>query len=87
MKVAFAGTFAVRLAERVRAHLAVPCDITLIPDEARVVDHLPEADVLVTPHVAGWTEGMLDARARLIAENIERAARGEPPLNLIPPAA
>ncbi|MBI2217942.1 MAG: hypothetical protein HYU51_11640 [Candidatus Rokubacteria bacterium] len=41
-------------------------------------------NVLMTPHVSGWTEGMLDARAKLIAENIERAARGEPPLNLIP---
>lgn len=45
------------------------------------------ANVLMTPHVAGWTEGMLDARARLIAENIRRASAGEPPLNLIPPAA
>jgi phosphoglycerate dehydrogenase-like enzyme len=41
------------------------------------------ANVLMTPHVSGWTEGMLEARARLIAENIERTARGEPPLNLI----
>lgn len=38
-------------------------------------------NVLMTPHVSGWTEGMLDARARLIAENVARAARGEPPLN------
>ena len=41
-------------------------------------------NVLMTPHVAGWTEGTLEARAKLIAENIGRAARGEPPLNLIP---
>ena len=41
------------------------------------------ANVLMTPHVSGWTEGMLEARAKLIAENIERTARGEPPLNLI----
>jgi phosphoglycerate dehydrogenase-like enzyme len=40
-------------------------------------------NVLMTPHVSGWTEGMLDARATLIATNIERIARGEPPLNLI----
>jgi phosphoglycerate dehydrogenase-like enzyme len=40
-------------------------------------------NVLMTPHVSGWTEGMLEARARLIAENIERTARGEPPLNLV----
>jgi phosphoglycerate dehydrogenase-like enzyme len=40
-------------------------------------------NVLMTPHVSGWTEGMLEARATLIAENIARTARGEPPLNLI----
>ncbi|MGO8918647.1 MAG: 2-hydroxyacid dehydrogenase [Stellaceae bacterium] len=42
-------------------------------------------NVLMTPHVSGWTQGMLDARSKLIAENIDRAARGEPPLNLIAP--
>jgi phosphoglycerate dehydrogenase-like enzyme len=42
-------------------------------------------NVLMTPHVAGWTEGTLDARARLIAENVARVARDEAPLNLIPP--
>jgi len=41
------------------------------------------SNVLMTPHVSGWTEGMLEARAKVIAENIQRAARGEPPLNLI----
>jgi phosphoglycerate dehydrogenase-like enzyme len=40
-------------------------------------------NVLMTPHVSGWTEGMLDARAATIAENIARTARGEPPLNLV----
>ena len=44
-------------------------------------------NVLMTPHVSGWTEGMLEARATLIAENIRRAARGEPPVHLIPAAA
>lgn len=42
-------------------------------------------NVLMTPHISGWTEGTLDARARLIAENIRRAERGEPPENLIHP--
>jgi phosphoglycerate dehydrogenase-like enzyme len=42
---------------------------------------LPNA--LLTPHVSGWTTGMMEARARVIAENIARAARGEPPLNRI----
>lgn len=41
-------------------------------------------NVLMTPHVSGWTEGMLEARAKVIAENIHRAARGEPPVNRIP---
>jgi phosphoglycerate dehydrogenase-like enzyme len=40
-------------------------------------------NVLMTPHVAGWTDGMLAARAKLIAENIGRIARGEPPLNRV----
>lgn len=40
-------------------------------------------NLLMTPHVSGWTDGMLEARARLIAENIARVARGEPPLNRV----
>ena len=37
----------------------------------------------MTPHLSGWTEGMLEARAKVIAENIGRVTRGEPPVNLI----
>src|SRR5581483_3081098 len=40
-------------------------------------------NVLMTPHVSGWTEGMLEARAKVIAENVGRVARGEPPANRI----
>jgi len=40
-------------------------------------------NVIMTPHVSGWTQGMLEARAAVIAENIARTARGEPPLNAI----
>jgi phosphoglycerate dehydrogenase-like enzyme len=40
-------------------------------------------NVLMTPHVSGWTEGMMDARAGVIAENIHRIERGEAPVNLI----
>ncbi|MGG5823418.1 2-hydroxyacid dehydrogenase [Falsiroseomonas sp. HW251] len=40
-------------------------------------------NVLMTPHSSGWTEGMLTGRARTVAENIARLARGEPPLNAI----
>jgi phosphoglycerate dehydrogenase-like enzyme len=43
-------------------------------------------NVLLTPHVSGWTEGMLEARAKLIAENIARTVRGELPVNRIPAA-
>ena len=39
--------------------------------------------VLMTPRVSGWTDGMLEARAELIAENIRRVAHGETPLNLV----
>ena len=42
-------------------------------------------NVILTPHVSGWTEGMLEARAKLIAGNIERTARGERPINEIGP--
>jgi phosphoglycerate dehydrogenase-like enzyme len=40
-------------------------------------------NVMMTPHVSGWTVGMLTARANLIADNIERTGRGETPLNAI----
>src|SRR5262249_32666415 len=43
-------------------------------------------NVLMTPHVSGWTNGMIEARAMRIADNIHRAARGEPPVHLIPTA-
>jgi phosphoglycerate dehydrogenase-like enzyme len=41
------------------------------------------SNVLMTPHVSGWTDGTLEARARVIAENIRRTARGEPVVNVI----
>jgi phosphoglycerate dehydrogenase-like enzyme len=40
-------------------------------------------NVLMTPHVSGWTEGMMESRASVIAENIHRVARGEAPANLV----
>ncbi|HEY3847863.1 MAG TPA: 2-hydroxyacid dehydrogenase [Acetobacteraceae bacterium] len=43
--------------------------------------------VIMTPHVSGWTQGMLDARASLIADNIVRTAKGEPLLNAIDPVS
>ncbi len=59
-----------------------PLDSGPTPPAHEPFHELP--NVLMTPHVSGWTEGMLQARARLIAENIERTARGEPPMNLVP---
>jgi phosphoglycerate dehydrogenase-like enzyme len=53
------------------------------PPATRPFHELP--NVLMTPHVSGWTDGMLDARAKLIAENIRRVAVGETPLNLVEP--
>lgn len=41
------------------------------------------SNVLLTPHISGWTNGMLEARAKLIAENIRRVACEQAPLNLI----
>jgi phosphoglycerate dehydrogenase-like enzyme len=43
------------------------------------------SNVLMTPHVSGWTAGMLNARVNLIAENIKRTALRETPLNVIAP--
>jgi len=37
----------------------------------------------MTPHISGWTDGMLETRAQLIAENIRRVLHGETPLNLV----
>src|SRR5436190_3730869 len=47
LRVAFAGTFAARLAEPVQAHLGIPCDV-IIDDEREIVSRLSEIDVLAT---------------------------------------
>ena len=60
-----------------------PREPGLRPPATRPFHELP--NVLMTPHVSGWTDGMLDARARLIAENIRRVAHHETPLNLVDP--
>ena len=55
MKVAFAGAFAARLVEPVRARLSLPCEL-IADDEARIVPRLRDIDVLVsmefTAHMA-----------------------------------
>jgi phosphoglycerate dehydrogenase-like enzyme len=75
------------LAERVIAAAALdvwyryPTDAVPTLPARQPFHELP--NVLMTPHVSGWTEGMLTARIRLIADNIRRVVRGEPPENLI----
>jgi phosphoglycerate dehydrogenase-like enzyme len=58
-----------------------PREAGLAAPATRPFHELP--NVLMTPHVSGWTEGMLDARAKLIAENIRRITARKTPLNLI----
>ena len=60
-----------------------PTSVEPTPPAAQAFHELE--NVIMTPHVSGWTEGMLIARAKLIAHNIERTARGQPPLNAIDP--
>jgi phosphoglycerate dehydrogenase-like enzyme len=40
-------------------------------------------NVIMTPHISGWTQGMFEARVDVIAENIARTVRGQPPLNAV----
>ena len=58
-----------------------PAETGPVSPASRPFHELP--NVLMTPHVAGWTDGMLEARAKVIAENIGRTARGERPVNLV----
>ena len=43
-------------------------------------------NVLMTPHLSGWTTGTIRRRAQTIAANVEHLARGEPLENVIRPA-
>lgn len=42
-------------------------------------------NVIMTPHASGWTDGLLARRARAIAANLDRFARGEPLANVVRP--
>jgi phosphoglycerate dehydrogenase-like enzyme len=61
MKVAFAGSFAARLAEPVQARLSMPCDV-IVDDEAGIVPRLGDVDVLVS---MGFSARMAQAAPRL----------------------
>jgi len=40
-------------------------------------------NLIMTPHIAGWTTGTLERRFRAIADNIDRLASGRPLLNVV----
>ncbi len=43
-------------------------------------------NILMTPHLSGWTHGTRRRRRATMAANLERLARGEPLVNLVRPA-
>ena len=61
MKVAFAGAFAAQMAEPVRERLSLPCEV-VVDDEAGIVPHLADVDVLVS---MGFSALMAGAAPRL----------------------
>ena len=78
MKVAFSGSFAVRLAEPVKSQLSIPCDV-VAGDEAAMIAELADTDVLVS---MGFNKAMAEASPNLELvqvpgaglDRIERAA-------------
>ena len=83
LRVAFLGALSSSFADRVRAHVTVPCDI-VHTDEGEVISRLPAVDVLVTLVFTG-AMGAAAKRLRLVQvpgaglDRIERSA--------IPPGA
>ena len=53
------------------------------PGKSRLPFHTLQ-NVVMTPHMSGWTEGMIRRRQHTIADNINRLVRGEPLVNLLP---
>jgi len=51
------------------------------PDPTLPVYRLP--NVIVTPHISGATDGTSRRRAHAVAENVNRVARGLPPLHRV----
>ncbi len=43
-------------------------------------------NVIMTPHASAWTDGLLPRRNRMIADNLNRLARGEALLDVVRPA-
>lgn len=61
-------------------HYPVAGQATLAPS-AFPFHTLPNARC--TPHISGWTHGLLDRRYALVSLNIERLRQGEPLLNVV----
>lgn len=61
LNVVFTGSFAARLAEPVRVHLTLPCQL-IVADEAGILAHLADADVLVSMR---FSASMAEAGQRL----------------------
>ena len=40
-------------------------------------------NIVMTPHMSGWTSGTIRRRQQTIADNIRRSAAGEPLVNLL----
>ena len=54
------------------------------PDRAPAAfDFAALPNVVMTPHVSGWTDGTASRRIAFIARNIHRVAAGEPALNIV----
>ena len=43
-------------------------------------------NVVMTPHMSGWTTGTINRRRHTIADNIRRRAAGRPCVNVVRPA-
>jgi phosphoglycerate dehydrogenase-like enzyme len=43
-------------------------------------------NVIMTPHISGWTDGMVDRRWAEMASNLDRFALGRPLVNVVRPA-
>jgi phosphoglycerate dehydrogenase-like enzyme len=61
MKIAFAGSFAARLAEPVRVRLSLPAEV-IVDDENGIVPRLADVDMLVS---MGFSAPMAEAAPRL----------------------
>lgn len=83
LRVAFVEALSSSFADRVHAHLTVPCDIVLT-DEQEVVSALPEVDVLVT---VVFTAAMGAAAPRLRLVQVPGAGLDRIDRPAVPPGA